>query len=452
MVSINGDLPQQQQQNQRLNNNDDDREYDNRQQQEQQELQPEMQRVPYRLHKQTVNGNFATLGSDCPLLRDYLATKDGPGWTAMKVIVAFVRGFSQCVFANNPISGVILMGSVISVAPATFAVCSAAGFLGHLISILLREPKVNLDNGLAVFNPLIFGSVSYTFVPLVYSPGFDGFSISLALLCVVFIAYFWRGCGHGSYPCLTMPFNLAELLLLFVLKNAQDRINLASAAAALVNDAANGTTEQLAIVENVTTLVMNAATSPDWGMVFRGSIVSASQLFVVDNVALGAIIYLSVLIYSPFTCLFGYLGALGGSLVGIQMGAPLDTVYRGLWGFNSYLTAASLGGSFLVVNGQVACATVVSVLCTGVIQHVMQIIFAPVGLPVGTIPFVLTTWLFIGLGRSPEGTFPYPVTMSSPEGQRIEYLAKRRREKLEKLSQMDDPPEILVLNGKATLM
>ncbi|XP_023318497.1 urea transporter 1-like isoform X2 [Trichogramma pretiosum] len=410
MVSINGDLPQQQQQNQRLNNNDDDREYDNRQQQEQQELQPEMQRVPYRLHKQT------------------------------------------CVFANNPISGVILMGSVISVAPATFAVCSAAGFLGHLISILLREPKVNLDNGLAVFNPLIFGSVSYTFVPLVYSPGFDGFSISLALLCVVFIAYFWRGCGHGSYPCLTMPFNLAELLLLFVLKNAQDRINLASAAAALVNDAANGTTEQLAIVENVTTLVMNAATSPDWGMVFRGSIVSASQLFVVDNVALGAIIYLSVLIYSPFTCLFGYLGALGGSLVGIQMGAPLDTVYRGLWGFNSYLTAASLGGSFLVVNGQVACATVVSVLCTGVIQHVMQIIFAPVGLPVGTIPFVLTTWLFIGLGRSPEGTFPYPVTMSSPEGQRIEYLAKRRREKLEKLSQMDDPPEILVLNGKATLM
>lgn len=50
--------------------------------------------------------------------------------------------------------------------------------------------------------------------------------------------------------------------------------------------------------------------------ILRASVVSASQLFVVESEAFGAIVYLAVLIYSPVTCLFGFLGSLGGSLVG----------------------------------------------------------------------------------------------------------------------------------------
>lgn len=55
------------------------------------------------------------------------------------------------------------------------------------------------------------------------------------------------------------------------------------------------------------------------------------------------------------------------------------------------------------------------------------------GLPVGSIPFVLTTWMFIGLGKSSDGVFNYPITVSSPERQRQEFLSRRRTTKLDQV-------------------
>lgn len=60
------------------------------------------------------------------------------------------------------------------------------------------------------------------------------------------------------------------------------------------------------------------------------------------------------------------------------MGAPFQEIYSGMWGFNAYLTAASLGGSFLVLNAQASVATIVAIVATAIIQHVLQIIFTPV--------------------------------------------------------------------------
>lgn len=135
-----------------------------------------------------------------------------------KLIFCFVL---QTSFSNNPITGLILMIGLIIVGPGTFICCSVTSLLGHLISIVscssifiqlqlfligqslnveqsLQEPQVNVDNGLTVFNPLIFGAVSYYFVPIVYGE-FDGFSCSLMLLCVIFM---WDYCPFRSIVAL----------------------------------------------------------------------------------------------------------------------------------------------------------------------------------------------------------------------------------------------------------
>ncbi|XP_011501720.1 PREDICTED: urea transporter 1-like [Ceratosolen solmsi marchali] len=398
--------------------------------------------------------NGWTIGGDCPILRKYLENKDSIGWMVLKFFVAFTRGFSQVTFANNPITGIILMIGVASIVPGTFVACSITGFLGQLISMLLKEPKENIDNGLTVFNPLIFGAVSYYFVPIIYGK-FDGFSMLMILLGVIFIAYFWRACENSCVPCLTMPFNLAELILLFTLKNANSQLDISTSeiltwpllsmnnVTAPVTTIAATTDASKRFVENATIVVHDL----DWGMIVRASVTSASQLFATDSVPLGAILYLSVLIYSPITCLFGYMGSLIGSLVGFQIGATYESVYCGLWGFNGYLIGTSLGGSFLVLNGQVAIATFVAVVLSAFLQHVLQIIFLPIGLPVGTIPYVLTTWLFIGLGKSSNGTFSYPITISFPEAQRHELLLRHRIAQLKKNKKECDP-ELHILNGK----
>lgn len=47
--------------------------------------------------------------------------------------------------------------------------------------------------------------------------------IFFTLLFLYFRTYLWRACAHGVTPCLTLPFNLAELILLFTLKSIKDQ-------------------------------------------------------------------------------------------------------------------------------------------------------------------------------------------------------------------------------------
>ncbi|KAF7388362.1 hypothetical protein HZH68_012304 [Vespula germanica] len=172
------------------------------------------------------------------------------------------------------------------------------------------------------------------------------------------------------------------------------------------------------IAENVTDV------NVDWGMVFRGMVVSSSQLFSVDNVVAGAVIYLAVLIYSPATAGFSFAGV----FIGLELGAPHKEVFTGLWGFNCFLTGAALGGNLFVINVQTAAATLVAIVYTVVLQYVLRIIFGKIGLPFLTLPFVISTSLFLKLrSASSSAVFPKPLQSSYPEKQRHDYLINRKR-------------------------
>lgn len=50
---------------------------------------------------------------------------------------------------------------------------------------------------------------------------------------------------------------------------------------------------------------------------FHGVMLSASQLLAIESVVTGSIVYLAVLLFSPITAGFAFLGSLLGSLTGI---------------------------------------------------------------------------------------------------------------------------------------
>lgn len=126
-----------------------------------------------------------------------------------------------------------------------------------------------------------------------------------------------------------------------------------------------------------------------------------------------------------------------------------------MWGYNSLLTAAALGGNLLVLNGQTAAAAIMATIYTPLLQYIVESIFVKVTeaslfpstrlirnvsrtfnifintlqaqLPVLTIPFVTATSLFLKLSEGREDpTFPWPVLTTFPEKQRHHYLARRR--------------------------
>ncbi|XP_014469165.1 PREDICTED: urea transporter 2-like [Dinoponera quadriceps] len=168
----------------------------------------------------------------------------------------------------------------------------------------------------------------------------------------------------------------------------------------------------------------------DWEMVefiYVTSIVtSPSQVFAIDNTMFGSVVYLALVLFSPTTAAFSFLGALVGCLAGLELGVEYGEIYNGSWGYNSLLTGAALGGNLLVLNGQTTVATVVAIVYTVLVQYCVQSVFTKMDLPILTLPFAIVVSLFLKLrSNKNNATFPQPVSVSCPEKQHHDYLESR---------------------------
>ncbi|XP_012221640.2 urea transporter 1-like isoform X2 [Linepithema humile] len=378
------------------------------------ELQQEKTWVPFA-------GDFA-------ILKDFFARKERPIWSVVQLFEIFLRGFGQIVFSNNPLSGLLIIVTLAAVAPGTLALSATTAGLGLLLSVLIREPEVIVENGLSVYNPLLVGAVSYVLIPQIYGT-FDAFSLLLVLLATILSVYLARSLRSDKFSCTTWPFNLVEFALIFVL-STQNGADVVAKSVKPIFEMHNATSAT-ATTDGVDFCLQNATNvCDDWGMILRGSVVSASQLFGVDNVILGSVLYLAIIIYSPVTVVFSYFGAFCGTFAGWDLGADYRLVYSGMWGYNSLLTGAALGGNLLVLNGYTVAATIMAIIFTSLLQYSIQSIFIKMQLPVLALPFVIATSLFMKLsGGSDDPTFPWPTSISSPEKERYRYLARRAFQK-----------------------
>ncbi|XP_072767392.1 urea transporter 1 [Anoplolepis gracilipes] len=374
---------------------------------------------------------------DFAILKKFFAQKEGPIWEAVQLFDALLRGFGQIVFANNPLSGLLIIVTLAAVAPGTLALSTATAVLGLLLSVLIREPQDIVENGLSVYNPLLVGAISYAMIPRIYA-SFDAFSFLLVFLATILSVYLARSLRSDKFSCTVWPFNLVEFALIFALSTQNGAEVLAKSMEPMfkMHNATSETTMTTATTTTTTTTTMYDAgfyeeietnAYIDWGMILRGSVVSASQLFCINNVIVGAIMYLAMLICSPTSTAFSYFGALCGTFAGLELGVDYHKVYSGLWGYNSLLTGAALGGNLLVLNSQTTAATFMAIIFTLLLQYSIESILINTRLPILTLPFVISTSFFLKLSSGKEDpTFPWPVSpISFTEKQRHDYLVRR---------------------------
>ncbi|EZA57233.1 Urea transporter, partial [Ooceraea biroi] len=358
---------------------------------------------------------------DFAILKEFFAQKKG-FWHIGRLFDALLRGFGQTVFSNNPLSGLLIIATLAVIAPGTLALSAIAGVLGLLVSVLLQEPQDNVENGLSVLNPLLVGVVSCVMIPRFYG-AFDAFSLLHLLVAVIISVYLARSLGSDKFSCTAWPFNLVEFALIFAL-SAQNGTGVVTRSVEPMFEMHNATSETTT-TDDVGFYTRNA-TNIDWGMVLQGSVVSLSQLYGMENIVVGSVMYLAMLLYSPTTVAFSFLGALGGTLIGLELGADHNEVYSGFWGYNSLLTGAALGGNLLVLNAHTAAATILAIIYTALLQFSIKMIFINTQLPILTLPFVIAVSMFLKLSNGKEDPmFPWPVSISSPEKQRYDYLARR---------------------------
>ncbi|XP_008561082.2 urea transporter 2 [Microplitis demolitor] len=336
-------------------------------------------------------------------------------WFTFGIIDSLLRGIGQVIFANNPLSGLLILLALLFSSPLVICTGLLTGFLGLTVSMLIQEPLQNIENGLTVYNPVLVGCITYSLFSNNYNNGnWDSFSVLLTFIATILSVYLTRSLTTDNFPCVTLPFNLIEIILFIILmiQGNDSKINLIE-----TNNIANMTDNFI----NQNAKSNENSTNLDWGMVFRGMVVASSQAYGVDNVPAGSIIYLAVVIYSPVTAVFSFTGAAFGALIALGLGIPYKEIYSGLWGYNSFLTGAAFGGLFITFNQQTIPLTIASISFTVAVQYILQHTFSQFNIPIFTIPFVITFFIFLGVRKS-NGFFIKPETVTFPEEQRQRYL------------------------------
>lgn len=185
----------------------------------------------------------------------------------------------------------------------------------------------------------------------------------------------------------------------------------------------------------------------DWGGVFSGVVLSMSQVYGTSHAPTAILMYLAVLIYSPTMAAFAVLGATLGTLTGVLL-TDVDTytipggVYDGTWGFNGLLSAMCLGGLFFVVNWPATLAAVLCSFLSTVIMNVLIPPFAQANLSPMSLPFNISTLLFLCVSSS--GAIVRPDVISFPEKHRQEYKhvqLQRTQEQSPSTSDINDKDE-----------
>jgi len=360
---------------------------------------------------------------DCKALDAYLDSKTGFPWLLPKFLNAFLRGIGQVLFANNPLTGLLILAALFYSDVIVGVATCVASTVCILTALGMKQELSSIKAGLTTYNAVLVGCVTASlWTPLYAEPLSEKIwaFIILGSMLSVFV-----NCGLGtimskwSLPCLTLPFNVVTSLLFACLMPA-----------ATVTEVSDVTGEAISL----TTAAPDELSADDinWGKVIAGIVCSMGQVFAVETLIGSIIIYVAVLVYSPLLCLMSLLGAIIGTLSGLIFSSTgaYQAVYSGIWGYNAILSSIAVGGFFFVFTFHSVFTAIANVAFTVLVQQGLVLAFHGTRLPVFTLPFVLSTFIFLSVTSS--GDFLTRVTnISFPEMHRYDYIENLKVKELE---------------------
>lgn len=291
------------------------------------------------------------------------------------IIYSLLNGAGQVMFQENPITGLFFLAGIF-VASDNLGVAALLGLIAATVAaIWMGVPFQTIRRGLYGYNGILVGLALAVFLRFdawvaVYIVIGAAFSALLTAACNAWLA------AHDQ-PVLTAPFVLATwvLLLAVFLFGRLEPAGLPSPAFPAV----------LGVL----------GVLPDAGAAGRGIMTGVGQVMLIGNVITGLLFVVGIAFSSLPAAMLALLGSLLGAVVGAGLGGPGEWVPAGLYGFNPALVAIALGSVFLQPSARsflwAAAGAVLSTLVFAAMVSLLQ----PVGMPALTMPFVVTTWVFL---------------------------------------------------------
>jgi kinesin family member 17 len=336
---------------------------------------------------------------------DSHAMLEDRGDRVLDMLNSLLRGAGQVVFMNNPVCGILIMIALIINDSWQAACGSIALFAGTLTAVIFGFESAPRRSGLYGFNALLVGLSIGIFQPE-HPRAFIWAALFGAASTIITVALANVLVGLLRVSALTLPFNIsASIMLLAALQSSHMPLNSGafSPSRALFDS-------------NPAVGDYDALDSLSVGDTVWGVIVGVGQVFFVDDRTASVLIVCGIFLASRIACAMAIMGSLVGTLTAIGLGTDPQSIYNGLWSYNACLGAIAVGGVFYMFSAHsVLLAAANAVGCT-LIHAALSSMLAPLGLPVFTTPFCLSTIGFVLLQKSLSRVNAVPIeVVATPE-------------------------------------
>ncbi|XP_011930084.1 PREDICTED: urea transporter 2 isoform X2 [Cercocebus atys] len=320
-----------------------------------------------------------------------------------------LRGTSQVMFVNNPLSGILIILGLFIQNP-WWAISGCLGtIMSTLTALILNQDKSAIAAGLHGYNGVLVGLLM-----AVFSDKGDYYwwlllpVIIMSMSCPILSSALGTIFSKWDLPVFTLPFNITVTLYLA----ATGHYNLFFP----------------------TTLLQPASATPNitWSevqvpLLLRAIPVGIGQVYGCDNPWTGGIFLTALFISSPLICLHAAIGSTVGMLAALSIATPFDSIYFGLCGFNSTLACIAIGGMFYVITWQTHLLAIACALFAAYLGAALDNMLSVFGLPPCTWPFCLSALTFLLLTTNNPAIYKLPLSkVTYPEANRIYYLSQER--------------------------
>ncbi|XP_071586907.1 urea transporter 2-like [Heliangelus exortis] len=322
-----------------------------------------------------------------------------------------LRGISQVIFVNNPLSGLIVIAGFLVQSPWLTLTGCLGTVVSTLTALILGQDRSAIAAGLHGYNGVLVGLLMAVFSAKEDYYWWLLLPVALAsMVCPVLSSALGSVFSKWDLPVFTLPFNMALTLYL----------------------AASGP-------HNLffpTTAIQPATATPNitWAdaempMLLQSIPAGVGQIYGCDNPWAGGIFLIALFISSPLICLHAAIGSAVGMLAALSLAAPFSKIYSGLWGYNSSLSCAAIGGIFYAFTWQTHLLAVACALFSAYLGAALTHMFSVFGMPSGTWSFCLSALTFLLITTNNSAIYKLPLSkVTYPEANRAYYLRMKKNQ------------------------
>jgi len=297
--------------------------------------------------------------------------------TQVRLLVsASLKGFSQVMLMENAISGSLILLGISLHSPSLALVAFLSSGIGTCIGMSMVGERDVAKKGIYGFNSLLSGMAIMLFIK-------GDWRLGMALIAAVFSAYLMyivsEKVFRGRIPSLTTPFILTIWLgLLVSYKITNLHINPAF------------------VTSSPAKWQLPLEGKPNF---FLGLIKGVGEVFIIDSTWAGSLILIALFVTGWRFGIYAIIGTIVSWLTALSLGVDVEALDLGLYNYNAVLTIIAVGLLFdekrnYLLIGIFAAATTVPITA-GLDQ-----ILSPIGLPILTSPFIISSWLFLAIRKA----------------------------------------------------